>query len=171
MTDIDFTVLTTAYQMLKDLGLGLDDGDFTNSNFEAMKQAVQVVHQFGSRLPPAIQVKAIEKYFFSFRNLEKFTDVLRPSMEKQMRDQLITEEREQQLKKEARLKALQKTRDKERLDAIIDTDPPPADPYPKQQVPDRETLFHMCLSLQKQIKDLQDQTYALEEWKRQMQQK
>jgi hypothetical protein len=117
-----------------------------------------------------MQVKAIEKYFFSFRNLETFTDVLRPSMQKQMRDQLITEEREQQLKKESRDKALQKLRDTERIDAIMHPEPA-SEVEQNVPVPDRLSLYRMALSLQKQIKDLDSKVYDIESWQRQMQQK
>ena len=80
--------------------------------------------------------------------------------------QLISEEEEQRRLLAQKKESIENIRKKEQLDMIVEAEQEPdADvnvSTTMPSVPSREDLYNMCLSLQKQIKTLEDKTYALE---------
>jgi hypothetical protein len=137
--------LILAYQLLKDQGLGLDDGDYSLGNMTKMKHAVRIVNEFASGLPEQVKVDCIMRYFKSFREIESFRNMFKPSIKRDMERQLLSEQEEQKRLTEARNKALEKKIEQEQLDLIIHAEPPPEPP--KMPIGTREDLQNMILNL------------------------
>jgi hypothetical protein len=112
-----------------------------------MKHAIEVIHHHGSKLPETMKAEAVMKYFYSFRNLETVQDILKPSIQKQMQQQLIEEEAEKKRLKELRTKALEKKREQEQLDLIMNAPEELPQELPSMPIGSREDLQNMILNL------------------------
>ena len=81
--------LTLAYFRLKDLGLDINagEGDYSMSYLLKMKRAVEIVWEFTSDLPADVEAECQIKYFSSFREIESFRDMFKPSIKRDMQKQ------------------------------------------------------------------------------------
>ena len=153
-----------ASNRLKDLGIISGEGEASyrwSIAFSAMIDAVKVVRKHGFRLPEAIQADLQLRFFKLCKDMDSFANMWGPSVREEAKRQLLNESEEQKRLQAQKVKALEKVREREGLDMIIDTEPPP-EPGPKQPVPTREDLWNAMLQLQKQITKLDDKLYTLE---------
>ena len=158
-----------AYRRLGDLGIRSGEGEASYQwtvAFVAMIDAVKVIRHHASQLPEDIQADLQLKFYKLCKDMESFTTLWTPVSREVAKRQLISEEEEQKRLLAQKKESIENIRKKEQLDMIVEAEQEPdADvnvSTTMPSVPSREDLYNMCLSLQKQIKTLEDKTYALE---------
>lgn len=157
-----------AYHRLNDLGIRSGEGEASYQwtvAFVAMLDAVKVIRHHASQLPEDIQADLQLKFYKLCKDMESFTTLWNPLSREVAKRQLISEEEEQRRLLTQKNQTIENIRKKEELDVIVEAEQEPTNTNTTTaitSIPTREDLYNMCLSLQKQIKTLEDKQYALE---------